>query len=44
MWPTNGVTGERVWITVTDTGDVAVHYESGRWAEEHGRADQRTGN
>lgn len=38
MWPANGVTGERVWITVTDTGDVAVHYESGRWAEEHGRA------
>ena len=37
MWPTNGVTGERVWATVTDTGDVAVHYESGRWAEEQAR-------
>lgn len=37
-WPPNGATGERMWVTVTDTGDVAVHYESGRWVEEHGRS------
>ena len=44
-WPPNGVTGERMWVTVTDTGDVAVHYESGRWVQEHGRdAAQQTGN
>jgi hypothetical protein len=41
MWPSNGVTGERMWTTVTETGDVAVHYESGRWAAEQIRRRDR---
>jgi hypothetical protein len=38
-WPPRpGDTGDtRVWVTVTDTNDVAVHYESGGWKDEAAR-------
>jgi len=38
-WPPRaGATGDtRVWMTVTDTNDIAVHYESGGWKEESAR-------
>ena len=30
----------RLWVTVTDAGDVATHYESGQWADEAQRRKQ----
>jgi hypothetical protein len=38
-WPPRpGDTGDtRVWVTVTDTNDVAVHYEAGGWKDEAAR-------